>query len=312
MRLAVVAVVVAAVLLAGCGGGDDAATRRDTVDGWRFTTPMANRRSYVAAAELGGKIYVAGGMVGDSGRHLDRFQVFDPAGGSWTTLPRLPEPVRAGAGAALQGGVFILGGTTPAGGGRQVFAYEPRSRRWLRHEPLPRVLYNHAAVSTGDRIYVLGGYDTHGAELRTVYWSGPGVRGWRVSAPLPRPVHAFGAVVFRGEIWVIGGRRGERRLREVWIFDPQSNRWRAGPTLPKPMELLGATVAGDQIHAVWEHTYQTYDASEGRWHQGPAPLVARHALSLFAIDGSLYAVGGCTTRLRDTAVVEQLRLTPTA
>jgi Kelch motif len=299
-----VAALVAAAVLAGCGGGDDEPERRAAATDWRFAPPMANRRSYVAAAELGGKIYVAGGMVGNSGRHLDRFQVFDPHTSVWTTLPRLPEPVRAGAGAALQGAVFVLGGTTPDGGGRQVFAYEPRLRRWLRHDSLPRVLYNHAAVSTGDRIYVLGGYDTKGAELRTVFWSGPRVRGWRASAPLPRPVHAFGAIVFRGEIWVLGGRRGELRLREVWIFDPTSNRWRAGPAMPKPMELLGATVVGDEIHAVWERTYQIYDASEGRWREGPPPLVARHALSLFHVGGSLYAVGGCTTKLRDTAVVE--------
>jgi N-acetylneuraminic acid mutarotase len=269
---------------------------------------MANRRSYVAAAELGGKIYVAGGMVGDSGRHLDRFQVFDPARKTWTTLPRLPEPVRAGAGASLAGAFLVLGGTTPDGGGRQVYGYEPRLRRWLENEPLPRVLYNHAAVSTGDRIYVLGGYDTRGRELRTVFWAGPPVRGWRRAAPLPRPVHAFGAVVFRGEIWVLGGRRGERQLREVWIYDREADRWRRGPTMPRPMELLGATVAGDQIHVMWERTYQIYDASEGRWRQGPPPLVPRHALSLFAVGGTLYAVGGCTTELRDTAVVERRRL----
>jgi hypothetical protein len=74
------------------------------------------------------------------------------------------------------------------------------------------------------------------------------------------------------------------------------------------MELLGAVAAGDEIHAVWEHTYQIYDGAEERWRSGPRPLVARHALSLFAIDGSLYAVGGCATRLRDSAVVEARRL----
>jgi hypothetical protein len=71
------------------------------------------------------------------------------------------------------------------------------------------------------------------------------------------------------------------------------------------MELLGATVVGDEIHAVWEHTYQIYDAGEGRWRDGPAPIEPRHALSLFEVDGSLYAVGGCTPKLRDTAVVER-------
>jgi hypothetical protein len=150
---------------------------------------------------------------------------------------------------------------------------------------------------------VLGGYDTEGEELRSMYVLERGR--WRRSTALPRPVHAFGAVVFRGEIWVIGGRRGAEQLREVWIFDPRTSRWRAGPTLPKPMELLGATVVGDEIHAVWEDTYQIYDASTGRWRDGPPPIEPRHALSLFEVDGSLYAVGGCTPKLRDTAAVER-------
>lgn len=264
---------------------------------------MANRRSYVAAAELGGKIYVAGGMFGAAGTRLDRVQRFDPGANAWTTLPRLPQPVRAAAGAVRGGDFLVIGGTAAGGGGRQVYAYDGR---WREAEPLPRPLYNHAAVTLGDRVYVLGGYDTEGEELRTVYALDRGR--WRAAASLPRAVHAFGAVTFRGEIWVIGGRRGEEKLREVWIYDPEAGRWREGPALPKPMELLGAAVVGDQIHAVWERTYQIYDASEGRWRDGPAPLEPRHALSLFTVDGSIYAVGGCTPQLRDTAVVERRKV----
>jgi N-acetylneuraminic acid mutarotase len=289
------------VLVAGCGGGDGE-EQRATVTDWQFAPPMANRRSYVAAGEIAGRIYVAGGMFGDAGTRLDRFQRFDPRRGIWTTLARLPEPVRAAAGAARGREFLVLGGTTESGGGRQVFVYDVAGRSWGEGPPLPRVLYNHSAVTVGDRIFVLGGYDTEGGELRTVYVLGG--RRWRRTAPLPRPVHAFGAVVFRGEIWVIGGRRGEQQLREVWIYDPAADEWRRGPSLPKPMELLGATVVGDEIHAVWERTYQIYDAGTRRWRQGPPPLVPRHALSLFHVGGALYAVGGCTTKLRDTAVVE--------
>jgi hypothetical protein len=269
---------------------------------------MANRRSYVAAAQLDGSIYVAGGMVGNTGRHLDRVQRLDPEAGAWRTLPPLPERVRAAAGARQLEDFLVIGGTTPRGGGRQVYAYDTgRPGTWRRLPVLPRPLYNHSAVTLGDRVYVLGGYDTEGQELRGVYFIEPNGR-WQAAPRLPRPVHAFGAVVFRGEIWVIGGRRGQQQLREVWIFDPARARWRRGPTMPKPMELLGATVVGDEIHAVWERTYQIYDAGEGRWRDGPAPLVPRHALSLFHLGDSLYAVGGCTTQLRDTAVVETRRV----
>jgi hypothetical protein len=94
-------------------------------------------------------------------------------------------------------------------------------------------------------------------------------------------------------------------LREAWIWSPATGRWRRGPTLPRPMELLGATVSGDEIHAVWESTYQIWDASEGRWMQGPPLRVPRHGLQVFAVGDTLLAVGGCTTDLHDSQVVER-------
>jgi hypothetical protein len=74
------------------------------------------------------------------------------------------------------------------------------------------------------------------------------------------------------------------------------------------MELLGTAVAGDEIHAVWESTYQIWDASERRWRQGPGLGVTRHGLELFAAGGELYAVGGCTTDLHDSPIVERLAI----
>jgi hypothetical protein len=118
-------------------------------------------------------------------------------------------------------------------------------------------------------------------------------------------MHAFGAVAFRDRIWTIGGRRDGHVLRSVWIYDPASGRWQRGPSLPKPMELLGATVAGEEIHAVWESTYQIFDRASTTWRQGPVPHVPRHALSAFAVGNVLYTVGGCTTALQDTQAVER-------
>jgi N-acetylneuraminic acid mutarotase len=271
---------------------------------WTFARAMSQRRSYLAAAELGGKIYAAGGMVGETGRFLSVFQRYDPGTNSWTTLPRLPEPVRAGAGAALDGKIYVIGGQTEAAGtGAQVYAYDTAAHRWEERAPLPGPRFNMAAVALGGKIYAMGGF-SRTSERRDVYIYDPAADSWSTGTPLPLPNHTFGAVVFRGEIWVIGGRRGERVLRDVWIFDPRKRTWRRGPTMPKPMELVGAAVAGEQIHAVWESTYQIYDAGTGSWSQGPRSIVTRHGLKAFFVDGSLYTVGGCTTELRDSQVVE--------
>ena len=294
------AAVVAGAALTACGGG---AGGELEAAGWTRAASMSQRRSYIAAAQVGGSIYTAGGMVGETGRPLATFTRYDAAADRWSTLPQLPEATRAAAAAALGRTVYVIGGTTEDGNTRSVWAWE--GRRWRARAPLPEPRFNHGTVALGGRIYVFGGF-AGGEEHGDVFVYDPRADAWRESPPLPRPTHAFAVVAFRGEAWLLGGRRGERVLREVWIFDPRRERWRRGPALPRPMELLGAAVARDEIHAVWESTYQIY--STGRWRQGPRPLVTRHALSAFVVGGALYTVGGCTTALRDSPVVERRKL----
>ena len=264
---------------------------------------MSQRRSYVAGAELGGRIYVAGGMVGETGRPLATFARYEPGSDSWTVLERLPEPTRAAAAATLGGTIYVVGGTTERGNTGRLYAWDGRS--WSERMSMRARRFNHSAVAVDGRLFVLGGLDDAGRESRSVFVYDPRRDQWSPARALPRPLHAFGAVVFRGEIWVLGGRSGEEVVTGVLIYDPRRDEWRAGPRMPKPMELLGAAVVDDEIHAVWESTYQIYDAGTGKWRDGPRPLVARHALELFHVDDALYAIGGCTTALRDSPVVER-------
>ncbi len=263
---------------------------------------MSLRRRYIAAAEVDGSVYAAGGMVGETGRPLAVFQRYDPRKDEWTTLEPLPRPVRAAAAAAVDDTIYVTGGQPD---GRRVYAYTIGGGHWREVAPLPASRFNHAAVALDGVLYVLGGFTD--AEHDEVWAYDPLRDSWMHVTRLREPVHAFGAVVFRGEIWVLGGLRGERMLRDVWIWSPRRG-WRRGPAMPKPMELLGAAVSGDEIHAVWEGVYQIWDASEERWRQGPRLEVTRHGLEAFALGPYLYAIGGCTTELRDSPVVERIRI----
>lgn len=303
--LAAVALTVVAAALPGRLGGSEAGSEARP---WTFAQSMSQRRSYVAAAEVGGMIYVAGGMVGESGRPLHVFQRYDPGADTWKTLRRMPEPVRAAAGAAVDGTMYVVGGSTPDGPTADVHGYDIARGVWEPGAPLPEPRLNHQAVAVGGEVYVLGGLDENARETDDVFVYDPEADEWREAAPLPRPLHAFGALAFRDEIWVLGGQRSERILRDVWIFDPRSGRWRRGPTMPEPMELLGTAAAGDEIHAVWESTYQIYDAETGTWRSGPRSLVTRHGLQAFVVDRRLYTIGGCTTALVDSQVVEAREL----
>src|SRR5215204_5690780 len=110
--LAVGLVVALAVGLAAFVGTRDAGEARAEEAPWSLARSMSQRRSYIAAAQYQGEIYAVGGMVGETGRFLAVAQRFDPRANSWTGLPRLPEAVRAGAGAAIDGKIYVIGGQT--------------------------------------------------------------------------------------------------------------------------------------------------------------------------------------------------------
>jgi N-acetylneuraminic acid mutarotase len=281
--------------------------------GWRFAPPMLHRRSYTASAEVAGKVYVAAGMVGNSGRPLNLFEVFDPGERAWSDLPLVPEKFSAAAGTALGSTMYVIGGNgdpkDKAVDGRQVFAYNVLTRRWTRKASLPRVRTNLAAVALGKEIYALGGLDPFFA-TKSVFVYNPATNRWRTGTPLPEKLHALAAVAFRGEIWVIGGQDAAgKATNRVWIYNPKSRKWRAGPRMPRRMETAGAAVMGDKIHVVLETKYLIWDARTRRWSIGPGLETPRHALAVFAIDGTLYAIGGCIAPvLEDSAVVEMLSL----
>lgn len=274
---------------------------------------MLHRRSYTASAQIGGKIYVATGMVGNTGRPLDLFERFDPATASWSSLTPAPASFSAAAGAALGNRMYVVGGNGAAGdkdaNGRQVYVYDVGSRHWSRVASLPATRTNLAAVALGGKIYAVGGLDPFHA-TSTVFVYDPAHNQWSRAARLPEALHAVAAVAFHGEIWAIGGRDLAGTVtHRVWIYNAGRNRWRAGPRMPTPMETAGAAVAGDEIHVVLESVTLTYDARTRRWSRGPSLEVPRHALAVYAVDGILYAIGGCIApQLEDSAVVEQLRL----
>jgi len=272
---------------------------------WQTAASMPERRSYFAAAQIGGSVYVSGGMVGASGKYVLRLERFDPARNAWRRLPDQPQPSRAAAGAALGRTLVVAGGQTPRGVTRRVAAFDTRTQRWSSWPPLPAPRYNAAAASLGGKVYVVGGVRGIAPVRSTFVYDG---RRWRAGPPLPQALHTEALVRFRGELWSIGGidTAGDA-VRSVWIYSPRTNRWRRGPRLSVPLAMVGATATATGVYAVSETAFERYRPGRG-WRLGPRLAVPRHALGLFAVDGRLWAVGGCVVpELADSRVVESLR-----
>ena len=288
----------------GCGGGDG--DDGVAIGEWEPAPQLTHRRSYPASAQVGGKIYVAAGMVGETGKPLDFLERFDPETGEWSRLASLPVAFSAGAGAVLEGRFWVTGGNNSKEvDGRQVYSYDVQADRWRAEPRLPATRMNHASVAFAGKLYVFGGLDPVNP-TKTVFVYDPATRRWSEATPMPVALHAHSASVYRGEVWIFGGRdRSLARQRGVWIYDVENGRWRRGPALPQPMDTLSTAVNGDRIDALVDDYYFVFDGE--RWREGPTLDVPRHALAAYTIDDTLYAVGGCLhPQLRDSTVVEKI------
>lgn len=300
--VAALGAVALAVTAVGCGGGGDGVA----VGKWSPAPQLTHRRSYPASAAIDGQIYVAAGMVGETGKPLDFLERFDPSRNEWTSLMPLPVSFSAAAGASLNGRLWVIGGdNSPEADGRQVYSYDLAADRWRSEPRLPATRMNLAAVTFRGKLYAIGGLDPV-QPTKTVFVYDPRTRRWSKGTPLPVALHAHSASVYKDEIWVFGGRdRTVQRQRGVWIYNPGRGDWRKGPSLPQPMDTLSTAVNGNRIDALVDDYYFIYDGE--KWKEGPTLGVPRHALAAYTIDDTLYAVGGCLhPQLRDSTVVEKI------
>jgi N-acetylneuraminic acid mutarotase len=128
-------------------------------DTWRSRTPMPIRkRAAFAAAEIGGKIYIAGG-VDDVDDVADNLDVYHPASDSWVARTPMPAEVFGLSGAAVGGRMYAFTGFVGAGFqlNGATLEYDPAGDVWNTRAPLPTPRVSYAAVAVGGEIYVIGG-----------------------------------------------------------------------------------------------------------------------------------------------------------
>jgi Kelch motif len=130
---------------------------------WTFARDMPTPRHHVAAAALGGKLYVIGGRS-PTDFSLPTAERYDPSHDRWERLAPLPQGV-GGAEAAVTGGRLVVTGggdeegladgrgwVTPA-----VWSLRPDDASWRRMPDLSSARHGHASASFGGRVYVFEG-----------------------------------------------------------------------------------------------------------------------------------------------------------
>jgi hypothetical protein len=192
---------------------------------------------------------------------------YDPAAGTWRTLPEAPVEALTGATHLWTGReVIVWGGGAPgrgesAGGA----AYDPATDTWRRIAEAPHGLNLASAVWTGREMIVFGSLlnDRNIADTRTSVGAAydPETDEWRSLPPSDLSPQATAAV------WV-GGRMVAYDYEPRWqAYDPSSNTWTEAADMPFPFDECypDAVATGDVGFAFFCGRAALYDPATGAW-----------------------------------------------
>jgi non-specific serine/threonine protein kinase len=113
-------------------------------------------REHLAATALRGRVYAIGGRLAGYDTNLGTVQAYDPRTNRWSPLPDLPDP-RGGTGAAtIAGRIVSVGGESPGGTNRTVWALSP-GRRWVQLPDLATPRHGLGVVAVGGRVWAIAG-----------------------------------------------------------------------------------------------------------------------------------------------------------
>ena len=168
-----------------------------------------------------------------------------PGEAGWVRAAAAPVGLTEVAAAVHQGRIWVAGGLDAAGRAVDVvLLYDPVADAWTTGPPLPVAVHHSALVSTGDALYLIGGYadDGFGAPTDAVYRLHE-AGGWAPDERLPEPRGA-GAAAWNGKGGIMyGGGVGPRGVSDA-VFVREDQGWRALAALSRPREHLAASSLG--------------------------------------------------------------------
>lgn len=251
-------------------------------DTWRAKKPMPLPSHHLALAESGGKIYCFGGFkLPDSGEiawePIDNSWEYDPANDTWRPLKPMPSKRGAGAAAAVNGKIYVMGGAgvhpgakdlplrmgpdgTPHRSVGSVEEYDIASDSWRERSPMPTARNHFVAALAGGKIYAIGGrlaspFVGLGSDTDVVEVYDPATDSWGVPrARMSTPRASMASGVYNGRIYIAGGEIQSAEVtstfRRVESYDPATNQWFVLPSMPLGRQPIAGDVIGDAFYVV--------------------------------------------------------------
>jgi N-acetylneuraminic acid mutarotase len=258
--------------------------------GWSTNDPLPVPRTEVAAAVMGGEVFVAGGYLAD-GRSTTEVDRYLPQADRWFRAPDLPAAVNHAAAASSGGRLYILGGY---GAERSAFVFD--GARWQTLQ-LPAARAAAGAAALRGVVYVVGGRGVGGLAKNVLAYDGTR---WR-ALPGPTPREHLAVTTARGRIYAVAGRKAgyDTNLAVVESWAPGEKRWRRETPIPQRRGGTGAAAVGDTIVSVGGEApsgtlrnVYAYDTARRKWRRLADLPTPRHGLGVVAVGRTVYVIGG--------------------
>jgi len=265
---------------------------------WEILAPMPHARTEVAAAALGGRIYVIGGFDGFA-RTTATVQIYDPRANAWTMGPPLPQPVHHAMAVTLGDRVYVVGGLTGLRLLPTERAFVLDGGAWRPIASLPQPLGAAGIAVLAGRIHVAGGKGSRG-DVTAHYVYDPASDAWAPRAALPAARDHLAAAVLDGRLYATGGRLEgaiSRNVTRVDVYDPRADAWSEGTPLVYARSGHAAVTLGPWIFVFGgEEPGGTIAPVEmlatARWTAPTRMPTPRHGLGAAVIANTIYLVSG--------------------
>jgi N-acetylneuraminic acid mutarotase len=280
---------------------------------WTELPPLLQPRAAAAAAVVGDRLIVLGG-VGADGQLLNTTEVFD--GTSWKLGAPIPTP-RQMLGAASDGKlVYALGGSTGTSDLATVETYDPAANAWTPQSELPGRRSDFGVAIADGRLVVVGGM-SQGQPIKSVVALDLATQSWNGLPDLATARHGMAVAGVGKNIYSIGGASGpgdsqitsSAESLKLAPRKPQpASEWRVLPDAPTERLMMAWAVLGDEIwiaggmrHGETLSTVESYNAKTGAWQTRPPLPIPLHHATATTYRGEMVVIGGASDNLADAS-----------
>ncbi len=263
---------------------------------------MMNRREFVAYSTLAGLSFSSAATTQE---------VESP----WSSAAPLPIKTQELYPTVHQGKLYVAGGIASRLGAiyftDRFFSYDPKTDQWTEESNLPEDLHHAALVSTGDRLFLVGGFNggfTHVWRMRNSVYEYID-KEWVPQANLPAPQAEGVLTALEGDIHLVSGQspKGDANKKRsdhsevnthlVWLAG--DDKWTNAAPIPQACNsATGGWVAenlivtgGRNAKGNFDNTH-IYNKKEDRWRSAaPLPLPQAGTASV-AVDDGIIVFGG--------------------